>query len=40
MDSHAHRHNLNILVVGGSGAGKTRFYVKPNAMQCACSYLF
>lgn len=40
MDSHAHRHNLNVMVIGGSGAGKTRFYVKPNAMQCACSYLF
>ena len=40
MNSHAHRHNLNVVVIGGSGAGKTRFYVKPNAMQCACSYLF
>lgn len=40
MNSHAHRHNLNVVVIGGSGSGKTRFYVKPNAMQCACSYLF
>ena len=26
--------NKNVLVVGGSGSGKTRFYVKPNLMQC------
>ena len=26
--------NKNILVIGGSGSGKTRFYVKPNIMQC------
>ena len=26
--------NKNILVIGGSGSGKTRFYVKPNLMQC------
>ena len=25
--------NKNVLVVGGSGSGKTRFYVKPNLMQ-------
>lgn len=40
MDSHYHMHNLNVMVIGGSGAGKTRFYVKPNGMQCACSYFF
>ncbi len=40
MNSYFHRHNLNVVVIGGSGAGKTRFYVKPNAMQCAGSYLF
>ena len=34
-DTHKHRRNLNVLVVGGSGAGKTRFYVKPNVMQAA-----
>lgn len=28
-----HRRNLNTMVVGGSGAGKTRFYAKPNLMQ-------
>ena len=26
--------NKNVLVIGGSGSGKTRFYVKPNLMQC------
>ena len=33
LDGHKHRRNLNVLVVGGSGAGKTRFYAKPNIMQ-------
>ena len=37
FDAHKHRRNLNILVVGGSGAGKTRFFVKPNVMQANCS---
>jgi type IV secretion system protein VirD4 len=32
FDAHKHRRNLNVMVVGGSGAGKTRNYVKPNAM--------
>lgn len=31
--------NANVLVVGGSGAGKTRFYVKPNLCQCASDYI-
>lgn len=35
-----HKHNLNIIVIGGSGSGKTRFYVKPNALQLIGSYLF
>jgi len=26
--------NKNVMVIGGSGSGKTRFYVKPNLMQC------
>ena len=30
--------NKNVLVVGGSGSGKTRFFVKPNLMQCHSSY--
>ena len=34
-----HRRNLNTLVCGGSGAGKTRFYAKPNIMQCNSSYV-
>lgn len=34
LDGKKHRRNLNILVCGGSGAGKTRFFCKPNAMQC------
>ena len=39
LDGRKHRRNLNTLVCGGSGAGKTRFYVKPNIMQCNCSYV-
>lgn len=39
LDSRRHRRNLNILVVGGSGAGKTRFFAKPNVMQANTSYL-
>ena len=31
--------NKNVLVVGGSGSGKTRFYVKPNLMQLHSSYV-
>ena len=34
-----HRRNLNTLVVGGSGAGKTRFYAKPNVMQANTSFV-
>ena len=32
LNSKKHRRNLNVLVCGGSGAGKTRFYCKPNIM--------
>lgn len=39
MDGHKHRRNLNILVVGGSGSGKTRFFCKPGIMSANCSYL-
>jgi type IV secretion system protein VirD4 len=39
FDAHKHRRNLNVLICGGSGAGKTRFYAKPNAMQCNNSSL-
>ncbi len=33
FDGHKHRRNLNVLVVGGAGAGKTRFYAMPNILQ-------
>jgi len=33
LDGKKHRRNLNVLVVGGSGSGKTRGYAKPNVMQ-------
>mgnify|MGYP002668295296 FL=1 len=39
LNAKNHRRNLNVLVVGGSGAGKTRFYAKPNIMQCNTSYI-
>lgn len=39
LDGRKHRRNLNILVVGGSGAGKTRFYAKPNIMQANTSFV-
>lgn len=33
------RKNLNVMVIGGSGSGKSRFYVKPNLMQANTSYV-
>ena len=33
FDGHVHRRNLNVMVVGGAGAGKTRFYAMPNILQ-------
>ena len=39
LNAKKHRRNLNTLVCGGSGAGKTRFYCKPNLMQCNTSYV-
>ncbi len=39
MDGRATRKNCNTLILGGSGAGKTRFYLKPNLMQLNCSYV-
>lgn len=39
LDGKKHRRNLNVLICGGSGAGKTRFYAKPNIMQCNCSFV-
>ena len=38
LDGRKHRRNLNTLVVGGSGAGKTRFYAKPNLCQANTSF--
>lgn len=37
LDGRKHRRNLNLLICGGSGAGKTRFFAKPNVMQCNSS---
>lgn len=39
LDGHKHKRNLNVLVVGGSGAGKTRYYARPNIMQGNCSFI-
>ncbi len=39
LNGRKHRRNLNVLVCGGSGAGKTRFYAKPNVMQANTSYV-
>jgi len=39
LDGKIHRRNLNAIIVGGSGSGKTRFYAKPNLMQCNTSYV-
>ena len=38
LDGRKHRRNLNTLIVGGSGSGKTRFYAKLNVMQCNTSF--
>ena len=37
LDGYKHKRNLNVLVVGGSGVGKSRTYAIPNIMQCNCS---
>ena len=39
LDGRKHRRNLNTIVVGGSGAGKTRFYAKPNLCQANTSFV-
>lgn len=39
LDGKKHRRNLNTIVCGGSGSGKTRFFAKPNAMQCNTSFV-
>ena len=39
LNTRQHLENLNVLVIGGSGSGKSRFYVKPNIMQLNTSYV-
>ena len=39
LNGRKHRRNVNVLVVGGSGAGKTFSYCKPNVMQANTSYV-
>ncbi len=39
LDTWTHNRNCNVLVVGGSGAGKTRGYVKPNILQANTSFI-
>ena len=39
LDGRKHRRNLNTIIIGGSGAGKTRFYGKIQIMQCNTSFV-
>lgn len=39
LDAKQHLLNLNVLIIGGSGSGKTRFFAKPNIMQLNTSYV-
>ena len=39
LDPHKHRRSLNVLVIGGSGAAKTRSYVKPNILEANTNYV-
>lgn len=39
MDGRKTRRNCNVLIIGGSGTGKSRFIVKPNVLQANCSYV-
>ena len=39
LNTHQHRENLNVVVIGGSGAGKSRAFVMPNLMQLNTSYV-
>lgn len=39
LEARLHMRNLNTLVIGGSGSGKTRFYCKPNIMQANTSFV-
>ena len=39
IDTRGTRRNCNILVIGGSGAGKSRFFAAPNILQCNCNFV-
>lgn len=39
LNAREHLLNLNVLIIGGSGSGKTRFFAKPNIMQLNTSYV-
>ena len=39
MNTRQHRKNNNILIIGSTGAGKSRFFAKPNLMQANCSFV-
>lgn len=39
LNSRRHKRNLNVLCIGGSGAGKTRFFAKPNIMNANTSFV-
>ena len=39
LDTHKHRRSLNVLVIGGRGAAKTRSYVKPNILEANTNYV-
>lgn len=39
LDARKHKRNLNVLVIGGSGASKTRGYVKPNILEANTNYV-
>ena len=39
LDTHRHRRSLNVLVIGGSGAAKTRSYVLPNILEANTNYV-
>lgn len=39
LDTHRHRRSLNVLVIGGSGAGKSRTYVVPNILEANTNYV-
>ncbi len=38
LDVYRHNSNLHLLVIGGSGAGKSRYVLQPNCLECNCNY--